>query len=147
MDLPLLASPHHLDRLGDRLRAAAAQIGRIAASVEQLGCDESWRGPAQRAFSASARHVGSQCLEISCRLTADAARVEAMADQLRAELAILHHLEHAVVGALGRLATRALHDTSGAAQGLYDSVRHRLPDHGSPLWRDLASHLVHGELA
>jgi hypothetical protein len=146
MDLPLLVSPGKLDQLRDDLATAATRVGRIGADVDQLAIAAGWEGAAQRAFSATAQATGRRCLEASRRLSVEAARVDGLAEQLGTELAVLHRLEHDVLGALQRLATRASNDVTGEARSLYDSVRQRLPDRGSPGWRELAAGLVDGEL-
>lgn len=150
MELPLLVSPQRLEQLREQLSATSAQLGRIAGQVGQLGGSHSaggsWQGNAQRSFAAAAQAAAARCLELSRRLAADAARVERLAEQLAAELAVLHRLEHEVMGALHRLALRAVDDTSGEARSLYDRVRQRLPAHGSPQWRQVAATLVDGEL-
>lgn len=146
MDLPLLVSQRSLGRLRDQLTAAAGQLGRVAAEVDGVALQVGWRGNAQRAFAAVAASTGRHCLELSARLLIDAARVERLEAELAAELAVLRRLEHEVLGALHRLAARAVDDTTGEARSLYDRVRQRLPGSGSPRWRDLASTLVGGEL-
>ncbi len=144
MDLPLLVSPDKLHRLRDELSATAGQLGRIADQADRLGLDNGWRGGAQRSFALASQAAGARCRELSQRLASDAARVERLEDQLAAELAVLHRLEHEVMGALHRLAVRAVDDVTGEARSLYDRVRSRLPGHGSPGWRDVASSLLRG---
>ncbi|MDX6210941.1 MAG: hypothetical protein QOF82_28 [Frankiales bacterium] len=144
MDLPLLVSPDKLRRLHDELSATAATLGQIAEQAEQVGLDGGWQGGAQRSFSASTLSAAGRCRELSRRLASDAARVGRLEEQLAAELAVLHRLEHEVLGALHRLAVRALDDVTGEARSLYDRVCPRLPAHGSPGWRDVASSLLRG---
>lgn len=146
MDLPLLVSPSSLERLRDQLAVTARQLGLISAQVEQLGREDGWAGAAHRAFAAAALGAGSRCTDLSRRLLADSARVDRLAQDLAAELAVLHRLEHEVMGALGRLATRALDDATGTGRTLYAEVRRHLPGSGSPGWRGLAARLVEGEL-
>jgi hypothetical protein len=146
MELPFLASPDSLTGLSDQLRATAGQIGRIAEQVDDLARDDGWSGGGQRAFADAAREAAGRCTEAAHRLTVDAARIERLAEQLSAELAVLYRLEHEVMGALDRLAVRAVTDVTGEAQSVYDRVRRELPGRGSPGWRDLASTLLGGGL-
>jgi uncharacterized protein YukE len=144
MDLPLLVSPDKLRQLHDELAASASQLGRIADQTERLGAAQGWEGSAQRGFLGATQATGARCRELSRRLASDAARVERLEEQLAAELAVLYRLEQEVLGALHRLAARAIDDISGEARSLLDQVRARLPGSGSPGWRNVASSLVHG---
>ena len=144
MDLPLLVSPGRLRELSDELADESAQLGRIAEQATVLGVAQGWEGNAERAFSLAAQAAATRCRELSRRLASDAVRVERLEEQLAAELGVLHRLEQEVLGALHRLAVRAVDDVTGEARSLLDRVRARLPCHGSPGWRDVASTLVHG---
>ena len=140
--MDLLVSPDRLSRLRDQLAATARQIGALAERVEQLGRDDGWQGTAQRAFAAGARSAAARCRELSGRLRADAARVEHCEEQLVAELAVLHRLEHEVLGTLHRIAGRLGSDLTGRLRGVYEDVVRRLPVPGSPDWRPLATQVA-----
>jgi uncharacterized protein YukE len=144
MDLPLLVSPDKLAQLRDELSATAGQLGRIADQADRLGLQDGWEGGAQRSFASASHAAAMRCRELSRRLASDAARVERLQEQLAAELAVLHRLEHEVLGALQRLAVRAVDDVTGEVRSVYDRFRGALPGRGSPGWRDVASSLVRG---
>lgn len=144
MQLPLLVSPDALRRLHDELADSAGQLGHIADQTADLGATRGWEGRAQSAFLSASQTAAERCRELSSRLASDAARVARLEEQLAEELAVLHRLEHEVLGALHRLAARALDDVTDDARSLLDRVRARLPGPGSPGWRDVAGTLIHG---
>ena len=143
MDLPLMVSPANLARLRDELTGASRRIGHVSGQAGQQAIPGPWQGGAQHAFASASRTVGAQCLELSERLAAIAARVERLEEQLAEELAVLDHIEHGVLGALHRLAAAAVTDATGEARRIYDRVSQRLPMRGSPHWHELA-HLIGG---
>jgi hypothetical protein len=143
MDIPLLVSPHSLTSLSDDLRAAARRVAQVGDRAAQVAALNGWRGGAEHAFASAARTAGAQCATLSRRLGADAVRVDRLADELVAELAVIGRLEDELVAAVHELARRAADDATGEAAAVYARVRHLLPDHLSPRWRDVGATLGH----
>ena len=87
--------PDDLDRLADRLAAAAIRVSERAAEVRAASSSAHWHGPAADAFHASVYREGALLDRASAELDDAAAALHRHADAVREEIARLRALPQA----------------------------------------------------